>query len=67
MKSLALDIFPIEGRDLNEKKVYFFLGARLINNLEDTGSDLSADVGKDVVSFESLDDEIFEFVEFLHW
>jgi hypothetical protein len=67
MKGLALDIFPIEGRDLNEKKLYFFLGAWLIDDLEYAGADLSADVGKNVVGFESLNDKVFEFVELLHW
>jgi hypothetical protein len=67
MKCLTLDIFPIEGRDLNEKKLYFFLGAWLIDDLEDAGADLSADVGKNVVGFESLNDKVFEFVELLHW
>jgi hypothetical protein len=47
--------------------LYFFLGAWLIDDLEDAGADLSADVGKNVVGFESLNDKVFEFVELLHW
>jgi hypothetical protein len=46
--------------------VYLLLGVGLIDDLEDRGANLCADVRELSVGFEGLDDQIFEFVEFLH-
>lgn len=66
-EGLGILHFPSRmGRPEILKPSYFFLGAWLINNFEDTGANLCPNIGQYPISFKGLNDQIFEFVELLH-